>query len=481
MATGDYGLSAADLETHRRAVQGIQPTTTLGDALGGISAGMQEKVKEFNEKEKEEKEEQERFDEKAQEATDKADIQELNWDTAFDAMGNRGSWASPEMYDNFYNMEQGYRTEYIEAVRSGDKLGSGKMLAAQQQRSAALKAWKTTMDEAAVVNAGAGWGAVMEKRPEDKALLEILAKNDGRANMKMVDGEMKFEVEVPVTDAKGDVTTVTRTVTQREVEEMVVKGTAPTELKERLLLRNQELRVSGQKNEPFNDVDTKAINRGAITDDHIPAFFAEDFGGMNFKEHIKSHPDFKAAYAEGDYMAGVDPTPEDGVLTSADMANFSDNEMNLILDEMEKNPDVAKGYIADWMTKIQKQNWQAGRDHQDNIDREATQKAIAASNATLTAAQKDAKSLEKKRKEITELRKTDIMVEGAVDQYNNTLNLGNINNFVWSDADETWKVRAPNGFIKGPIDTQLKVLVDNPNLIDVVVRELEKRSLGDHG
>ena len=472
MATEDYGLSAADLETHRRAVQNAQPTTTLGDALGSIGTGVQEKVEELKEKEEEEKEEQERFDKEAQEARDKADIQELNWDTAFDAMGDRGSWASPEMYDNFYNMEQEYKSQYIEAVRIGDKVGAAKMLAAQQKRSTALKSWVTTMDEAAVVDGGVGWGAVMDRKPKDKELLEILAKNDGRALMKVGEnGEMTFDVEM----SDGTI----RTVTQREVEKMVVKGTAPTELKEALLVRNQQFVVSGQNGELFNDEDTKAINRGALTNDQIPSFFAEEFGGMNFKEHIKSHPDFKAAYAEGGYMAKADPTPDDGVLTSADMANFSDEQMNQILDEMEKNPDVAKDYIADWMTKIQKQNWQKGRDHQVAKDEKATQDAINARVSTQNAllnAEKYRENLQqsKKREKIEELRKTDIIVGGA--------NLGKIGNFKWSTIDEVWQVKDSNGNWR-PIDTQLKILVDDPSKIDDVNAQLNARMNADgtHG
>ena len=472
MATEDYGLSSADLETHRRAVQNAQPTTTLGDALGSIGTGVQEKVEELKEKKEEEKEEQERLDEEA-------GIQELNWDTAFDAMGDRGSWASPEMYDNFYKMEQEYKSQYIEAVRGGDKVGAAKMMAAQQKRSTALKSWVTTMDEAASVDGGVGWGAVMDRKPEDKALLEVLAKNDGRASMKVGEnGEMTFDVEVP--DGKGG--TTIRTVTQREVEKMVVKGTAPTELKKALLDRNQQLVVSGQKDEPFNDEDTKAINRGALTNDQIPSFFAEEFGGMNFKEHIKSHPDFKAAYAEGDYMAGVDPTPEDGVLTSEDMANFSDNEMNLILDEMEKNPDVAKDYIADWMTKIQKQNWQKGRDNQVAKDKKTTRDAINATVSKAAALNNLAENRKiEKREKLEELRKTDIIVDGAVDQYNNPLNLGKIGNFKWSSVDEVWQIKDSSGNWK-PIDTALAVLVDDPSKIDEINAQLNARrvvKLGD--
>ena len=70
------------------------------------------------------------------------------WDTGFDAMGDRGSWASGELFDQFQDLEGGYRDEYLEAVRKGDTKGQSRMLKDQGARASGLQGWKETMETA---------------------------------------------------------------------------------------------------------------------------------------------------------------------------------------------------------------------------------------------------------------------------------------------------------------------------------------------
>ena len=72
-------------------------------------------------------------------------------------MGDRGSWASGELYDQFQTMENEYKDSYLEAVRKGDKKEQARMLKDQATRASGLKGWKETMETAKKINDGVGW------------------------------------------------------------------------------------------------------------------------------------------------------------------------------------------------------------------------------------------------------------------------------------------------------------------------------------
>ena len=141
-----------------------------GDAsvdIGGVISGVGEVVSQAAQVEKA-KEEAE-------------DLALANWDKGFDAMGDRGSWASPQLFDQFQDLESTFRDEYIAAVESGDKKKQQSLLTQQGNRATSLQAWTETMEAAAQINNGPGWGHVVTSNTEHKLLLEALAKNDGSA------------------------------------------------------------------------------------------------------------------------------------------------------------------------------------------------------------------------------------------------------------------------------------------------------------
>lgn len=458
MATSDYGLSAADLEIYGKAGQTVRPRATMGDALGSIGTGIQEKVEEIKEEKQLEQ--------------DTLDEGEIQWDAGFDAMGDRGSWASPGMYDDFHVMESGFKDEYLQAIQSGDKKAAAKALQEQGKRSTALQGWVETMGTAKEINDGVGWGASMDRRPEDKALLEALAKNDGRAKMRMgPNGEMMFDVQMP----SGE----TRTVSRREVDKLVAKGTSPKELELAILEKNAALVKSGQNGDLFDENNSTRINRLSIQNDQIPALFNENIGGEGtFRDHIKDHPDFKdkipvfmgEMMMEGPFFD--EDINGDGVI---DLNDLTPEEMDMVLDEMENNPDVAKDYISEWMTKTQKNNWQKGADEKVRLDKVRLAEIAANKGDSRTAAERAYDLNQKINKEAEDLAPTDIVLTGFGGDDGNGINVGNMNRYMVKNEELSHKVNG-EWYPVSHKTHGLKIIVDNPGLENQLKREIKKRT-----
>jgi hypothetical protein len=325
------------------------------------------------------------------------------WDVGFDAMGDRGSWASGDLYDQFQFLEAGYKDEYLEAVRTGDKKAQARMLKDQATRASGLKGWKETMETAKQINdSPGGWADSLGD--DEKEILKALTKLDGKTAITRFSdkGEMVFDITLP----DGRMVTKTR----REVDEMVGQGVYPAELELQIIKANKAQVQNGLEGGLFDLEGTASEIALSMTDDQLPALMNQKWkfgGGGTFRDHIKSHPDFKAAYADGGFMSSMDPTP-DGELTSADMAEFSPSDMDLIIDEMEKDPKTARGYVADWMSRIQEQNHQKGVDEKTRLEEEERRR-----NAPkLTSYERNLNRAERDRLDIIETRKKPIMVGG---------------------------------------------------------------------
>jgi hypothetical protein len=277
------------------------------------------------------------------------------WETGFDAMGDRGSWASGELYDQFQTMENEYKDKYLEAVRKGDKKAQARMLKDQAARSSGLKGWKETMESAKKINDGVGWSNTFKGDPESLAIMNALTTLDGKTASARIgeDGEMVFDIKV-----KGKTITKTR----REIDDMIAKGVKP--VKQELdfmngLLSYEEKGASGK---PFNFNVTKRNNELNMQDEEIPALMREDFGGGgSFSEHIKKHPDMIAQFAD---VIGNG----DGTVTAEEEAALNsliDSDMGKIIEAMEANPAVAKSYVAEWKTMQEQTAWQNGKGQLD--------------------------------------------------------------------------------------------------------------------
>jgi hypothetical protein len=328
--TPNYALSRSTLSAVRKARVAANKAAILG-ATGEIVGEVGEKIQ-----------------------AKKVEKEEAlgTWDEGFAAMGDRGSWASGELYDQFQAMEEGYKEEYLDAVKRGDKQAQARLLKDQGARSNNLKGWKETMETAKRINDGVGWSNTFKGDPESLHIMEALTKLDGtNANVRVGDkGELVFDVVMP----DGS----TRSLTRREVDDMVSKGIKPVEQELAFMNGLLAYEEAGASGKPFNADIVKRKNELNIKDEEIPALMREDFGGGGtFAQHIKDHPDMIATFA--DVMGDGD-----GIVSEEEKAAFDtlvESDMDAVIDEMEKNPKIAKKYIAEWKMLQEKAAYEKGR------------------------------------------------------------------------------------------------------------------------
>ena len=279
------------------------------------------------------------------------------WDTGFDAMSDRGSWASGELFDQFQDLEGGYRDEYLEAVRKGDTKGQSRMLKDQGARASGLQGWKETMETAKQINDGVGWSNAFNGDIESQQIMKALTQLDGKSAVARFgeQGEMVFDIQLPGPPP----TKVTKT--RREVDEMVSKGIKPVKAELAYLQGLTGFEEGGASGKPFNLNIRKRqheIDLGAKPDE-ISTAMSESYGGATFADHIKKHPDMKAAvinqFGDVDGVEGISPKEK------ADMEKRIEEDMGSIIKEMEQNPAIAIPYVADWRARREEQSWERGR------------------------------------------------------------------------------------------------------------------------
>jgi hypothetical protein len=338
----NYRLSSGTLAAVKGAGIGGKAQEHLAKAAGaealqGIVKGVEEQIVEKQE--------------------DTASREEA-WDVGFDAMDDKGAWASGELFDQFQTIEASYKDEYLEAVRKGDRQKQKRMLKDQGSRSSGLQGWKGTMETAKQIHDGVGWSQSFlgPKNAENREIIKALTKLDGEtATVRFGDqGEMVFDIKLK----NGK----TRTMTRREVDDMLAKGVKPLKQEKDFMVTIQASMELGASGKPFNKNSTQRNNEINITDDMIPALIREDFGGGGtFAEHIKSHPDMITQFA--DVIGNNDGSIDDKEV--AKMKALIDTDMDVIIDAMEQDPGVARGYLAEWQTAQQEVAWEQGRaEHQ---------------------------------------------------------------------------------------------------------------------
>mgnify|MGYP003632364208 CR=1 FL=1 len=295
------------------------------------------------------------------------------WDVGFDAMGDRGSWASGELFDQFQDLESGFRDEYLEAVRKGDKKGQARMLKDQAGRSSGLKGWKETMETAKQVNdmPGGGWSNAFNGNKESQQIMEALTKLDGKSAVTRFgeQGEMVFDIKLKGPPPK----TVTKT--RREVDEMVAKGTKPLKLKQDMGENLIKIRKDAEEGNSEWDEDMAYQNVvDSVDEDNVSHYFNENIlGKTTFKEDFMSDANpvwkkpitIKSTTLKEPVVAG---SKQDGIIDAAEWELMIKDEdtKKLIMAEMESQPDIAKHYIADWVVETQRQNVDKGKAKRKN-------------------------------------------------------------------------------------------------------------------
>jgi len=392
----DYSLSGDTLNRIKNAGVTRVPETGIGEAISGIG----ETITDY--------------------ATEGQDAM-AGWDEGFAIQGDRGSWASGELFDQFQQIEEQYKNEYLAAVKSKDKQAQSRLLSDQGKRAAGLQSWKDTMETAKKINDGVGWGERSLDESE-KNILNTLSRNDGSARVRISDnGEMVFDIP----GKNGKITSVTR----REVDSMIAKGTKPLDLELKFLETNEGFVNKGLNGELFDYENLLRRNRLSIDDDQLNGLMNEQFGGgESFREHIKSHEDFKQVpiwYEGGD---------RDGNGT-VDMYDLTPEEMDMVVDQMQREPSVAKDYVSEWMTKIQQANWKKGAD--EKASRDASKKSNNTRD-TRTTYEKNLDRDVRDRRKMIEARSKPLVIGGkewgyvSVDRYFKDEN----GDWVWNNNPE---------------------------------------------
>jgi hypothetical protein len=312
----DYSLSGDILDRVARAGETIQPKVGLGDAISSVGKTVQE----FGE-------------EKVEERT----VGEEKWDVGFDKMGDRGSWASGELFDQFQQSEAGFKEPYLEAIRSGDKKTAGKLLKDQQTRASQLQTWKELMGTAKEINEGVGWSNSLTKEEQD-ALGAIAG--GGVPMSYNANNEMVFKVNG-------------RDWTRREVDDMVGDGAYAHDVDLDILKDNSRFQQHGLNNGLFDLETQKGVHQSALkqSPNKVKHILHNDVPGLgSFRDHFRDELTARLSH--------LDPTPEDGMLRNS---VFTEEDINAVFKRWEENPAEAAEYQAEWLALSNKRQYDLGK------------------------------------------------------------------------------------------------------------------------
>jgi len=318
------------------------------------------------------------------------------WDTGFDAMGDRGSWASGELYDQFQIMEAGYRDEYLEAVRTGDTKLQKRLLKDQGSRSSSLQEWKGTMETALKIHTEYGWGEVIKGDTPDanrkRKILLAMSKMDSSTKVKIgSDGEMVFNIP-----GVGD-------VTRREVDEMVAAGAAPVVREEAFMASSLKAKDLGETGKSFDKNTNHYTHKKAYAKelranpDAATSILNDIYSGSetSLAEDLKS-----GIIAEGVGIEfkvklpdGVFPDDKDRYLTEQDLV---DGDIDAIIAALKVNPKILAEVAADWQTQIEENIYNTAKGEYDAAQASAAEaayiKSLNADSQKAYLADKEAKA-----------------------------------------------------------------------------------------
>ena len=329
------------------------------------------------------------------------------WTGGFDIMDERGAWASGELFDQFQDIESGYKEEYLAAVKRGDKKTMGKLMKDQAARGQGLQGWKGTMETANKINNSPGWSEAMKNDPEGQWIMAALTTLDGESAKARFDDNGQMVFDISMNDGS------TRTVTRGEIDKMVAKGVKPIAQELAFMENLNTSRKDGEAGKSWEGDDYwRRKDELNLTDEELPALMTEDFGGGgSFSEHIKSHPDMLKAFEGFEYTTKVkakdsedmvSPThpdspgePDGSVVTPEEAKNFNEDDLKKIISALENDLDTAKPYVAEWRMLQRKSAWESGRGSYDAAQEAQTFRDMGAGAQALELqSRKDEKTAE---------------------------------------------------------------------------------------
>ena len=206
-------------------------------------------------------------------------------------------------------------------------------------------------------------------------LAQIHDQSNAQIRMNDETGEMEFTI----TGLDGG----SQNVTLREFQKLMETSVMPEKLRLELQQEDQQITNYALQGGAWDDKQQEtamANNKRRINKDKIRTYFYEDITGTNstFAKDILAHKDFEGVdldelgFGMDAKFKGAD-TDEDGTLTTEEFkaAGLTMEDRELIVEEMLKpeNFDIAQTYLADYMTRKQKQSYDRGVAMRGNVKR----------------------------------------------------------------------------------------------------------------
>ena len=326
--TLNYALTGDVMDRVQQAGQEIRPKENVAEVIQDIGQDVFEVGKEKQEFEQ---------------------LSGVAWDAAFNAQGERGDWASPELYDQFQKSEAEFKKEYLAAVRSGDKALVATLLQKQGNRATSLEGWKEVMKEAKKIDDTHGWGALMEKNPENMAIMAALSKNDGSAAMRIDDsGSVVFDIKIPPDKV--------RTVTKSEVDKMVASSMKPIEREKAWFESVDQAEKRGLQGLPFQPDRAAKANLNQINKDNIGSYMDDAFTGYDsFATEFLASTEFSNPNVQSKLpeKADIDVDGDGEISANEKDLDMTLKENILAYFRTPEGYEMARVEIAAWMTAKQ--------------------------------------------------------------------------------------------------------------------------------
>lgn len=294
-------------------------------------------------------------------------------------------WADEKMYQQFIEIEKAEKEKYLKAIEDGDKELAAKLLRQQQQRATELNALKESMGTAADVNGGygGGWSNKIKNDTNMQTDLGLLASLDPEKGtvwdyevdeygvpemvVTIMAEEGRFKNAEEAAEAgytPGPLGSYVKKYKKSEVDQIVADGIAPMEVKKKYRESLANYKQTAKDGKTSYDWETIAVNNAeSLTAKDITTFLHEPVYGENrtfvddfiSNENVMWNQDMKFTNPD---LKKADPSPDDGMITADDWADMKDDpeKRKLIAMEMENHPDIARGFIGDFITRMQKQN-----------------------------------------------------------------------------------------------------------------------------
>lgn len=388
----------------------------------GVSAGGWDAIEKANKSIEKDVKELDKFiaeqDKQREKEQKEIDALAAKFDVGFEKLGNRGSWATGELYDAFAEHEKGFRDDYIAALNAGETEKAQSMLREQEARLVASTNWQDTYKTAKDMYDSDLYHSGMSK--EDKYILGALTAQDN-PEIIMSNGEMTFRVPTykasQAIDAqkeqllaersqvelqlgqrfdRGEITQAEynsamskfdnemktkiddlyanaekQNVELRQFQNIVTNGIKPTDVTKQFKVETtthaKYISEGGKWDDDYNN-QAIATNKNKVTKTNVRALLYDDFMGRNtnFKTEFKESPDMQLANYSN--IKGLDSAilekiqqadqsgDKDGNLDSSEVANFSDADMDLIIESLADpaNFNLAQEYLGEYMTLVQK-------------------------------------------------------------------------------------------------------------------------------